>query len=296
MQNETKGMVLGLVGVCAFGLTLPATRIVVAYADPVFIGLGRAALAAVFALMLLLWFGEKIPSVRQAMQLAVVALGVVIGFPFLASWAMLHVPASHGGVVVGILPMATAVVGVLVSAERPSIGFWVVSCIGSGLVMAYALYQGAGQIHIADLALLGAVLCAAVGYALGAKVSQEIGGWQVICWALVLAFPFVLVPALQSVPDSLADIPVQAYLSFGYLVLVSQLLAFFVWYKGLALGGIARVSQAQLLQPFVTLIASVLILGEALDASTVIFIFLVVCSVWVGKKMPIQRLQEADAQ
>ena len=294
MQNETKGMVLGLVGVCAFGLTLPATRIVVAYADPVFIGLGRAALAAVFALMLLLWFGEKIPSVRQAMQLAVVALGVVIGFPFLASWAMLHVPASHGGVVVGILPMATAVVGVLVSAERPSIGFWVVSCIGSGLVMAYALYQGAGQIHIADLALLGAVLCAAVGYALGAKVSQEIGGWQVICWALVLAFPFVLVPALQSVPDSLADIPVQAYLSFGYLVLVSQLLAFFVWYKGLALGGIARVSQAQLLQPFVTLIASVLILGEALDASTVIFIFLVVCSVWVGKKMPIQRLQEAD--
>ena len=287
MRNETKGMLFGLVGVSAFGLTLPATSVVVPYMDPVFVGCGRAVIAAMVALVLLLWFRQQIPTANQIKQLLVVALGVVIGFPILSSWAMQYVPASHGGVVLGILPLATAIVGVLVGHEKPSVSFWVVSAFGSGLVILYALLQGAGSIHVADFALLGAVIAAAVGYGIGGKLSKELGGSQVICWALVLSLPFVLIPAALNTPESFSDIPISNLASFLYLALVSQLFAFFFWYKGLALGGIARVSQTQLLQPFITLLASVLFLGEVIDTETLVFVFLVVCSVWLGKKMPI---------
>ncbi|VAW86991.1 Permease of the drug/metabolite transporter (DMT) superfamily [hydrothermal vent metagenome] len=282
-------MILGLIGVSAFGLTLPATRVVVPHLDPIFIGLGRAVLAAVFAAMFLLWFRQKIPNKKQIYQLSIVALGVVVGFPVFSSWAMQYVPASHGGVVLGILPLATALVGVLIGNERPSFSFWLVSVVGSGFVVLYALSQGSGGVQIADIALLGAIFSAAIGYAVGARLSKDIGGWQVICWALVLAFPFILVPTISYAPESLSNMPVMGYVSFLYLALISQLFAFFVWYKGLALGGIARVSQTQLLQPFVTLFASALFLGELIDIETMIFVFLVVSSVWLGKRMPIRE-------
>lgn len=289
MQNETKGMLLGLVGVSAFGLTLPATRVVVPYLDPVFIGLGRAVFAAIVAIALLIWFRQKIPNCRQIKQLAIVALGVVVGFPVLSSWAMQYVPAAHGGVVLGILPLATAVAGVMIGNEKPSIAFWCVSVIGSALVVLYALLQNSGSFHIADAALLGAILSAAIGYAVGAKLTKEIGGWQVICWALTISLPFIFIPALLNSPESLSNIPVSAYACFAYLALFSQLLGFFAWNKGLALGGVARVSQTQLLQPFITLLASVFFLGEMIDTETIVFIFLVVCSVWLGKRMPIEK-------
>lgn len=296
MQNETKGMIFGLLGVSAFGLTLPATKMVIPFMDPLFIGLGRAVVAALCAIGLLLWFRQKIPNIRQIKQLFVVALGVVVAFPVLSSWAMQYVPAAHGGVVLGILPLATAVAGALISHERPSTAFWLVSTTGSVLVITYALMQGSGSMHIADLALLGAVIAAATAYAVGAKLSKELGGWQVICWALVLALPFIIVPALYKAPESFANIPIKGYISFFYLAIVSQLLAFFVWYKGLAIGGIARVSQTQLLQPFVTLLASVLLLNETIDAQTGLFILLVVGSVWVGKRMPIAEKSRTKLQ
>ena len=289
MKNDSKGMLLGVMGVSAFGLTLPATRVVVPYLDPVFIGLGRAVLASLFAAVFLFWFREPIPNKNQISQLFIVALGVVIGFPVLSSWAMQYVPASHGGVVLGILPLATALVGVLIGHERPSISFWLVSFIGSSLVIIYALLQGSGDVHLADIALLGAVISAAIGYAVGARLSREMGGWQVICWALVLVFPFILIPAINSAPQSLSNISIMGYASFFYLALVSQFFAFFLWYKGLALGGIARVSQTQLLQPFVTLLASALLLGEVIDLKTIVFVLLVVSSVWLGKRMPIRQ-------
>ncbi|VAW89575.1 Permease of the drug/metabolite transporter (DMT) superfamily [hydrothermal vent metagenome] len=289
MKNETKGILLGLMGVSAFGLTLPATRVVVPHLDPIFIGLGRAVLAAVFAAIFLLWFRQKIPTKKQMYQLSVVALGVVVGFPVFSSWAMQYVSASHGGVVLGILPLATALVGVLIGSERPSFYFWLVSVIGSGFVILYALSQGSGGVQVADIALLGAIFSAAIGYAVGARLSKELGGWQVICWALVLAFPFILFPAISYAPESLSGVSVMEYASFLYLALVSQLFGFFVWYKGLALGGIARVSQIQLLQPFITLFASVLFLGEVIDIETMVFVLLVVGSVWLGKRMPIRE-------
>ena len=289
MENETKGMLFGIIGVSAFGLTLPATKVVVPFLDPIFIGLGRAVLAALFAAIFLFCFDQKIPNRKQLSQLCIVALGVVIGFPVFSSWAMLYVPASHGGVVLGILPLATAIAGVLINHERPAFSFWLVSFLGSALVISYAVIQGSGGMHIADMALLAAILSAAIGYAVGAKLSKDMGGWQVICWALILAFPFIIVPTIYHAPESIADISVMGYVSFLYLALVSQLFAFFVWYKGLALGGIARVSQTQLLQPFITLLASTLFLGEIIDFETMLFVFLVVSSVWLGKQMPIRQ-------
>jgi drug/metabolite transporter (DMT)-like permease len=288
MKNETKGMLFGILGVSAFGLTLPATRILVPYLDPVFIGLGRAVVATLFAALFLFFSRQKIPNRKQMYQLFIIAAGIVVGFPILSSWAMQYVPASHGGVVLGILPLATALVGVYVGDERPSALFWLVSVIGSCFVILYALNQGSGEIQVADIALLGAIFSAAIGYAVGAKLSRELGGWQVICWALVVAFPFIIIPAIRYAPESLTGVSVVEYSSFIYLALVSQLLAFFVWYKGLAMGGIARVSQAQLLQPFITLLASSFFLGEIIDATTMIFVFLVVGSVWLGKRMPIK--------
>ena len=287
MKQQTEGMLLGLLAVSAFGLTLPATRHITPYFDPVFIGLGRAGLAAIIAAMLLVVTRQSIPSGSQLIQLAVVSLGVVIGFPILSAWSMQTLPASHGGVVMGILPLLTAIIGALVSAERPSWLFWLLSLTGTLLVVTYALLDGAGELLGADIVLLGAIISAAIGYALGAKLSHSIGGWQVICWALVIALPFIAVPIYFYLPTKLAGLPTDVYLSFVYLALISQLLGFFAWYKALSLGGVARVSQLQLLQPFITIIAAALLLGESIDNNTLLFATLVMLTVAIGKKMPI---------
>lgn len=289
MNHEVKGMWLGLVGVSVFGLTLPITRFVVGYLDPVFIGLGRAVVAAMFAAMLLYLSKASLPTHRQFLQLGIVALGVVIGFPVLSSWAMLSVPAAHGGVVVGVLPLMTAMVGSAISAERPSLGFWLSALVGSMLVVVYAWLQGAAGFYQGDIAMLGAVVAGAVGYAVGGKLSRQLGGWRVICWALVLALPFILVPAMLSLPSDATHIPFSAWLGFLYLALGSQLVGFFFWYKGLALGGITRVSQVQLIQPFITLLASVVLIGEVVDNITILFAVLVVGAVAVSKQTVIRN-------
>ena len=287
MTDETKGMLYGTLGVVAFGLTLPFTRLVVPYLDPIFIGTGRAVLAALVAIIILSALKQKIPNKAQILQLSIVSLGVVAGFPILSSWAMQHVPASHGGVVLGILPLATAIFGAWVAKERPSLAFWVVSLIGSALVVIYVLTQGSDGLEIADLALLGAIISAAIGYAVGGQLSKTLGGWQVICWALIISLVYTLPISIICAPETFTGYPLEVYIGFLYLALVSMLTGFFAWYKGLVLGGIARVSQTQLIQPFVTIFASIFMLNEPLDFKTVLFAALVVASVWVGKKMPI---------
>ena len=288
MSNESKGMILGFLGVVAFGLTLPATRFVVPYFDPIFIGLGRAVIASVLAEFILIATKESKQNKHQLMQLSVVALGVVLGFPVLTAWAMETVPASHGGVVLGVLPLATAAAAVIVSKEKPSVGFWIFSLIGSIVVVAYSLLQGFGSFQLGDLLLIGAILSAGLGYALGGKLSKELGGWQVICWALVISFPFIIFPAWMQAPEEdFSNLPLNVLLSFLYLALVSQLFGFFLWNKGLALGGIARVSQTQLMQPFVTLLASAFLINETVNLQTIIFAVLVVSIVAIGKKMPV---------
>ena len=290
MSDESKGMFLGLVGVVSFGLTLPATRFIIPYFEPVFIGLGRAVIASVVAALLLIATKQTRPSRNQFYQLLGVASGVVVGFPILSAWAMQTVPASHGGVVLGVLPLATAIVGSVVSNEKPSVAFWICGIVGSAVVIAYSLLQGVGEFQTGDFFLLGAIVSAATGYALGGKLSKEIGGWQVICWALVISFPFIIVPAwLEAPQDAVGSLPLNVILSFLYLALVSQLFGFFFWNKGLALGGVARVSQTQLLQPIVTLVASALLINETINVQTIVFATLVIVTVAIGKKMPIYQ-------
>lgn len=293
MTAETKGMWLGVIGVAIFSLTLPFTRIAVAELNPVFVALGRAVVAAVCAGLLLWRLRAPLPARGQWKALAITALGVVVGFPVFSSIAMRYVPASHGAIVLGILPLATALFGALRFGERPSAGFWIAALVGSGVVVAFALndapLQDSASFHLADLALLVAVIAAAMGYAEGARLSQALGGQQVISWALLLSMPVVLPVTIWLGWSYGIDASPRAWISFGYVSIFSMFIGFFFWYKGLALGGIARVGQVQLLQPFLTLIGAVLILGELLEPVSILFALAIVAVVAVGRHMAIAR-------
>lgn len=286
---ENRGLLLGFVGVAVFSLTLPVTRLAMADSDPVVFGLGRSLLAGAVAAAILLATRQRRPRGGEWRALAIVAAGVIFGFPLLSAWGMQRVPAAHGGVVLGVLPLATAMAGAFLLRERPSLGFWLVSLTGGAAVVAFSLLRGGGSLSLGHLALLGSVACAAVGYAEGARLSRSLGGWQVICWALVIASPLVLVVVVPAaLAHGLPGSP-QSWMAFLYVALMSQLFGFFAWYRGLALGGVARVSQVQLLQTFLTIAASGLLLGETIDAMTLGFAVFVVGSVWVGRRMPVRR-------
>ncbi|CAN5841119.1 DMT family transporter [soil metagenome] len=289
MNNETKGMYFGLVGVALFSLTLPFTRMAVAELNPVFVALGRAVVAAFFAALLLWRMRASKPTVTQMKGLLITALGVVIGFPVFSSMAMRYVPASHGAVVLGILPLATALFAALRFKERPSAGFWLMAAVGSALVIIFALQQGEGAFQLADLALFAAVIAAAMGYAEGARLSQSMGGQQVISWALVLAMPLLLPVTIGLGWHYGVQASPRAWFGFAYVSLFSMFIGFFFWYKGLALGGIARVGQVQLLQPFLTLIGAALILGEQVGVLHIGFALAVIAVVALGRRMKIQR-------
>lgn len=289
MSDESKGMLLGFIGVIIFSLTLPATRHVAAYLDPFFIGFGRVTIAAIVAVMILLATKQSIPTRSQLKQLALTSIGIVFGFPIFTSLAMQTVDASHGGVVIAIMPLLTAVIATLFSGDRPSTSFWIVSIVGAALVTTYSLIDGNLNFQTGDILLLIASVLGAMGYALGAKVSKEMGGWQVICWVVVITFPVIIVPTLMMQPTHYAEIPTSVWLSFLYLGLMSQLFGFFLWYKGLALGGISRVSQTQLLQPFLTIMISIFFLGERFDLITLGFAIAVVSIIAVSRKMPISQ-------
>lgn len=280
---QAQGTLYGLLGVLAFSLTLPATRAAVPELGGIVVGLGRAVVAAVLAGALLLLLRERPPAPRHRPGLAIVALGVVVGFPLCSALALRSVPAVHGAVVVGLLPAATAVMAVLRAGERPPLPFWLASAAGVGAVLLFAAAQGAGALQAADGLLLAAVALGALGYAEGGRLARELGGWRVICWALILAAPFLAPPVLLVVArDGLAawrDAGPSAWLGFAYVALVSMFLGFFAWYRGLALGGVARVGQIQLLQPVLTLGWAALLLDETVDGQTLLASGLVIGSV-----------------
>jgi drug/metabolite transporter (DMT)-like permease len=267
----------------AFSITLPATRIAVASLDPVFVGLGRAIVAAMLAAIVLVAMRVPWPPRALWLRLALVAAGVVVGFPLLTAWAMRHVPASHGAVVIGLLPLATAAAGAWLAHERPTRRFWICALAGSMVVVGFALWKGGGALHAADLLLIGAVAAAAIGYAEGARLARVLGGWQVISWSLLLSAPFLVVPTLVAASD-LAAAPWQAWAGFAYVAVVSMYVGFFAWYRGLALGGIAAVGQVQLLQPFFTIAFSAALLGETLDTATFVAAGLVIAAIALGRR------------
>lgn len=283
--NDARGMAFGLLGVLAFSFTLPATRIAAPALGGVVVGLGRAEVAALLAAVLLLVRRESLPPRRCWPGLAIVAGGVVVGFPLLTSFALRQLPAAHGAVVVGLLPMATAIMAVVRAGERPSRAFWGASAAGVGAVMLFAVAQGAGAPQPADLLLLAAVALAGLGYAEGGRLAREMGGWRVICWALVLAAPFLLPPVAVAVAQGGIEGDGRAWAAFAYVSVVSMFLGFFAWYRGLALGGIARVGQVQLVQPVLTLVWAVLLLDETVDPPTVLAALLVVGTAALGRKV-----------
>jgi drug/metabolite transporter (DMT)-like permease len=288
-QAERLGYLYGLLGVIGFSVTLPATRIAVSVFSPTLVGLGRALLAALLAALVLWLKREKWPSRQQWKGLVIVAGGVIVGFPLLSAWAMTYVPASHGAVIIALLPLATAGAAAILGGERPSGRFWLASTAGCLLIVGYTVSKGVGGLHLADLALIGAVFSAAVGYAEGGRLARELGGWQVISWALLISVPFLLWPVAREFSPAMWKAPVEVWISFLYVAVVSQFLAFFAWYGGMALGGVARVSQLQYLQPFFTIVASVLLLGETITLSTAIVAVLVVFTVAQGRKAPVKQ-------
>lgn len=298
--DAAKGLLFGFIAVFMFSLTLPATRLITTAStinqaeivNPLFIGFGRAVLAAIIAAITLLISRSPLPSWQQCRALFIVSLGVVVGFPVLSAWSMQSVAASHGGVVLGLLPLATAMASRMVSTERPSLGFWISGIIGSGLVIGYSLLEGAGSIMWADLTLFAAVISAAIGYAVGGKLAQEMSGWQVICWALLISLPIVILPAIITAPTEPLALPRSSIISFLYLAVFSQLVGFFVWYHALAIGGIARVSQMQLLQPFMTLAVSAMVLSESINARSYVFACLIIAIVALSKRMPVYHQTE----
>ena len=290
LSKQQQGMLLGLIAITAFALTLPMTSLALNGMQPIFIGIGRALVAAVCAAGLLILFRARLPAPSVWPQLVIVMLGVVIGFPVLSAIAMQTVPASHGGVVLAILPILTSAMAALIGLERPGKMFWLVSLLGAALVLVFSLRQGAGQLSSGDTWLFLAVLCAAAGYVAGAQASHSMPAWQVICWALVLSLPLTIVPFIVYLPTDIALIEARAWLGFLYLSLISQLLGFFAWYRGLALGSISKVSQLQLLQPFITIFASALVLGEVISADIWLFVVPVVTCVWLAKHAQSQSI------
>ena len=265
------GLWWGLLGVAAFSFTVPFTRVAVGGLSPLFIGSGRAVIAAVLAAAALIMTRQHLPSLVQWARLAIVAGGVVVGFPLLTSYALTTVPASHGAVVIALLPAATAVMAVLRGHERPARSFWVFAALGALAAIVFAALQGGGfgHLHWSDLLLFGAVIAAAVGYAEGGLLARELGSWQTVSWALVLAAPLMIVLTTISVMQQPpTGTPVQ-WLAFAYLAVVSMFLGFFAWYRGLAIGPMAQVSQVQLVQPVMSILWAALILREQLTWPTI---------------------------
>ena len=283
-KRELIGWGYGFLGVLIFSLTLPATRIAVTELTPAFVGLGRAVIAGSLAIVLLILTRQPMPPKRFLPRFVVVAVGVVIGFPLLTAIAMNNDPASYGAVIVGLLPLATALFGVWRGKERVSNSFWIFALIGSGLVICFALVSGTKTINATDLALFAAVAVGGMGYAEGAVLARTFSAWQVICWSLVFSFPVLLPIAINYAPTSFDSISISAWLSFSYVSIFSMLLGFFAWYRGLSEGGIAKVSQIQLIQPFLTIIASGILLNEPLSILTFGFAIAVIICVALSKQ------------
>lgn len=262
MDRTRAGLANGLIGVVIFSASLPATRVAVLQFDPFFLTAARAAIAGLLGLGLLFLFREKRPSCGDVASLAVIAAGVVVGFPLLTAIALQQITSAHSIVFIGLLPLATAIFGIIRGEPRPKPAFWVFSALGSACVAAFALMQGLEASPLGDALMFAAIVVCGLGYAEGARLSRRLGGWQVISWSLVLSLPVMLPLTLVTAPETFSGIGPPAWLGLAYVSLFSMLIGFIFWYRGLAQGGIAAVGQLQLLQPFFGLGLSALLLGE----------------------------------
>lgn len=286
-RTELEGLALAVLGVAIFSFSLPATRLAVADLDPFFVSFGRAAVAAVLAVLVLSALRAPVPRGAQWRSLAIVAFGVVVGFPFLTAVALQDVDSSHGAVVIALLPAWTAVFAVLRAGEQPSRGFWLAAGGGLVVVLAFVASQGVGGVGAADLELLGATVICSLAYAEGGALSRTLGGPQTICWALVLAAPLTIAVTLFALPGG--GVGTDAWLGFAYVSLFSMFLGFFAWYAGLARGGVAKAGQTQLLQTPLTLVLAALVLGERITPLAIVCTLAVLGSVVGTQRARVER-------
>ncbi|WP_407528032.1 DMT family transporter [Methylobacterium oryzisoli] len=284
MERATAGWGSGLLGVIIFSGSLPATRVAVADLSPTFLTSARAVIAALLGAVVLSVLRQRRPERRDLFPLALVAIGVVVGFPLLTALALQHITAAHSIVFIGMLPLATATFGVLRGGERPRAAFWVFSVIGAATVAGFALYGSGGGTLTGDLLMIAAILVCGLGYAEGATLSRRLGGWQVISWALLLSLPIMTVIALLTLPQTWTTVGVPAWLGLAYVSVFSMMVGFIFWYRGLALGGIAGVGQLQLLQPFFGFLLAAALLHEPIAWTMVVSTVIVVACVFGAKR------------
>lgn len=273
-------------GVLCFSLTVPATRVSVPELGPLLVGAGRSVIAGALAMLVLAAKRERLPAPADLKSLALVALGVVFGFPLCSAIALRTVPAVHALVIIGLVPMATAILAVVRIGERPSSKFWLASSLGALSVFAFGFSQARLHLAAADAWMLAAVVSAAFGYSEGARLTPRLGGWRVISWALVLSLPFSLGLSVWAVSDAPphAAISWRAWLGLGYVGVVSMYLGFFAWYRGLTRTSIARASQVQLAQPVLGFGWSWLLLGERVTPAMVCTAgFVLACAAWASR-------------
>jgi drug/metabolite transporter (DMT)-like permease len=286
----------GLLGVTAFSFTVIFTRVALGGLSPLFIGAGRAVVAAALAATALIVTRQKLPQGFQWLRLGVVAAGVVAGFPLLTSYALTTVPATHGAVVIALLPAATAVAAVVRCRERPPLPFWTAAGVGAVAAVVFAMVHGGGvgQLHWPDLLLFGAVVAAAIGYAEGGLLARELGAWQTVSWALVVAAPVMAILTVLALVEEPQHADATAWAAFGYLAAVSMYLGFFAWYRGLAIGPMAQVSQVQLVQPVLTISWAALLLHERITWVTALGGAAVIACAGLAVRM--RRSPTANAQ
>ncbi|WP_459616919.1 DMT family transporter [Bordetella sp. 2513F-2] len=278
-----EGYGYGMAGVLVFSLTLPMTRVAVAELSPLLVGLGRAAAAALPAVLLLAFSRSRLPTRAEWSGVLLAAAGIVVGWPLASTVAMQSVPAAHGAVVNGLLPLSTAAFAAWRGGERPGGAFWAWAVAGALLVVLYALRQGHGMLQPGDAWLLLAVVLGGMGYAEGARAARTLGGWRTICWALAVSLPVLAIPVAMLAAGSPRPGPA-ATAAFAYLALGSMFLGFFAWYRGLAAGGIARIGQVQLLQPFLTVLAAAVLFAEPVGPETFVFAAAVIAVIAGGRR------------
>lgn len=284
MKESTSGWINGFLGVIIFAGSLPATRIAVAEFNPIFLTSARAVIATLLGIILILSFKQPYPKREDAASLIIIALGVVIGFPLLTAFALQYVTSAHSIVFVGLLPLCTAVFASTRGAERPKPLFWLFSILGAASVVGYALTSYEYFSLKGDLLMLAAIIVCGLAYSEGGRLSRKIGGWQVICWSLILSLPVMLPMALITLPESFEHVTTRAVISLGYVSLCSMLLGFVFWYRGLAQGGVAAVGQIQLLQPFIGLGLAALLLNETINWSMLIVTLIAAICVAAAKQ------------
>jgi drug/metabolite transporter (DMT)-like permease len=287
-SRQPLGLSLGFIGVAIFGGTLPATRLALQGFDPFFVTASRSAIAGICAAAVLVVLRRAAPPRAAWGSLLVGTLGVVLGFPFFMALAMQTVPAAHGGVVLGILPIATAIVAVLITDERPGAAYWLAALAGAVLVVVFALRHGAGGVETGDLFLLLAVVFAAIGYGFSGRLTALMPGWEIISWSMVISLPFTLVASWLFWPSNLREVALEPWLGLIYVALFSQWIGFFAWNAGISICGISKISQLQLLQPFVTIALAAVVNHEAIDLETVLFAVAVVATVAISARARIR--------